>query len=306
MNFIQIETFYWVATIGSFQRTAEKMHTTQPAVSARISKLEQSLGVALFDRTGRQARLTPKGLALVAYAEKLLSLRDDIYTSISTDPKASGIIRIGVSDTMALTWFPDFLALMRAQYPELVIEIHAGISDILRADLVDRQLDIAFLVDAVNGLSMNNWPFCSYQMIWTAAPALGLPRGVLSAGDLTKHDIFTFQRTTRPYQDLMEGLRRVDVSRARVNGFGSLQTVINVVKKGMGVGAVPAAAVRDDLAEGTLIELRTDLALNDIVFNITFPSTPVTSLPELIATLAREHLQEYLDENNIKEIYPSP
>lgn len=303
MNFTQIETFYWVATIGGFQRTAEKMHTTQPAISARISKLEETLGVTLFDRTGREARLTPKGLELLPYAEKMLALRDDVARAMSTGSAASGVIRIGVSDTMALTWFPDFLSHVRARYPDLMIEIHAAISDTLRADLIDRQLDIAFLVDPVTQLNMNNRPFCSYEMIWTASPALKLPDRVLSAGDLTRYDIFTFQRTTRPYSDLMNSLRQVDISRARVNGFGSLQTVLTVVSRGMGIGAVPLAAVQEDIEAGRLLNVATELPLNNIDFIITYPSTPITTLPGLMADMAQDHMAGYLKDQDIKGIY---
>jgi DNA-binding transcriptional LysR family regulator len=61
MNLRQVETFYWAAKLGSFSAAAERMNATQSTVSMRIQEIERDLGVALFDRVQRTARLTPKG-----------------------------------------------------------------------------------------------------------------------------------------------------------------------------------------------------------------------------------------------------
>ena len=60
----QLETFFWTVTLGSFSAAAEKLYATQSAVSMRVRELERTLGVELFDRTHRTARLTPKGREL--------------------------------------------------------------------------------------------------------------------------------------------------------------------------------------------------------------------------------------------------
>ena len=63
MNYKRLETFIRVAKLGNFRKAAELMHTTQPAISARISALESELGVKLFTREGGSSpiALTPKG-----------------------------------------------------------------------------------------------------------------------------------------------------------------------------------------------------------------------------------------------------
>ena len=67
-----IETFYWVATLGGFRLAADKLHTSQPAISQRIAQLEAGLGTRLLDRDTRGVRLTVKGQALLAHAERML------------------------------------------------------------------------------------------------------------------------------------------------------------------------------------------------------------------------------------------
>src|SRR5207302_6668515 len=73
-----LETFVWVARLGGFRLAAEKLNTTQPAISARVATLEQEFGVRLFERKQRRAALTAKGLELLGYAEQMLQLRTDM------------------------------------------------------------------------------------------------------------------------------------------------------------------------------------------------------------------------------------
>ena len=65
MNFKRLETFIWVATLGSFRKAAEHQHTTQPAISNRIAALEDELGVRLFERESGHSKLTSKGQELL-------------------------------------------------------------------------------------------------------------------------------------------------------------------------------------------------------------------------------------------------
>lgn len=94
MNFKRLETFIWVATLGSFRKAAEHQHTTQPAISNRIAALEDELGVRLFERESGHSKLTSKGQELLPYAEKIVFMaqqlrkRADRGASLSGDRKS--------------------------------------------------------------------------------------------------------------------------------------------------------------------------------------------------------------------------
>jgi len=79
----QLETFYWVSRLRSFVLAAERLHSTQSAVSMRIKDLEVSLGVSLFDRTQRSAQLTAKGQELLKYAEKMIATASQIRDRVA-------------------------------------------------------------------------------------------------------------------------------------------------------------------------------------------------------------------------------
>ena len=75
MNLRFVEAFYWVVTLRSMTRAAEKLHLTQSAMSSRVASLEEELGTLLLDRRDRQFRVTGAGARLFVHAEKLLALQ---------------------------------------------------------------------------------------------------------------------------------------------------------------------------------------------------------------------------------------
>ena len=81
-DFKAIETFMWVVTLGSFRGAAQKLNTTQPAISQRIAQLEREVGVRLLQRDRRMVLPTPSGRQLMVYAEKLIGLRSEMLAVV--------------------------------------------------------------------------------------------------------------------------------------------------------------------------------------------------------------------------------
>lgn len=100
MNLVQIRTFLWVAKLGGFRRAAEKLHTSQPAISSRIAALERALGVSLLERGASGVQLTPKGRELLDYAEKLVQIAETARHRVGEPAAYSGVLRLGVSETI--------------------------------------------------------------------------------------------------------------------------------------------------------------------------------------------------------------
>src|ERR1700709_2216350 len=103
-DFKAIETFMWVATLGSFRGAAQRLNTTQPAISQRIAQLERELGVKLLNRDHRMASPTPSGRQLLVYAEKLIGLRAEMMAEVGDRSAMRGVLRLGVAETIVHTW----------------------------------------------------------------------------------------------------------------------------------------------------------------------------------------------------------
>ena len=122
MTLTQLRTFLEIANAGSFTSAADKMGYAQSTVTMQIRSLEEELGTPLFDRLGKTVVPTDQGIMLMAYAEKMLRIEREIKSDITTSTIPSGLLKIGVSETLCYKRFPEMLLQYRNSFPE--VEIH--------------------------------------------------------------------------------------------------------------------------------------------------------------------------------------
>lgn len=132
----QLEAFLLVAKEGSFSRAAEKLHISQPAITARIQLLEKEVGCPLFSRTTRRVELTAKGKKLLQYVEKALQQISEGLERISDEEVQ--YLRIISSPTIASYWMPLFMKHLR----EINSALHVNWSSTLRYEEI-----VAFVAD---------------------------------------------------------------------------------------------------------------------------------------------------------------
>lgn len=291
-SLVQLETFVWVATLGGFRRAAEKLNATQPAISARIVSLEEGLGVKLFERGPGAVTLTAKGQELLAYSEKVLRmtalLQQRAASGVGGGLSLSGLLRLGVSETIVHTILPTYLSRLYEASPAIDVEITVDATVNLRNELVARSLDLAFLMGPVSEYSISNLDLAAYPLIWAASPAIGLPEGrQVKLEELAQHPILTYGRNTRPYMELKMRFAEVSDSPVRLFASSSLAAVMRMVKDGIGVAAIPRALVQDDLDSGKLVAAPCQWIPSDLRFTASFASEPPNPLVDFAATLAQ-------------------
>lgn len=120
-----LTAFMAVAETGSFSAAAERLYITQPAISKRIALLEQQLEARLFDRVGRQIKLTEAGNALMPRARQVLMDVEDMARAIhDLSGEVSGKLRIGTSHHIGLHRLPPVLRQFSRDYPKVTLDIH--------------------------------------------------------------------------------------------------------------------------------------------------------------------------------------
>jgi len=123
MEFSQLQAFICVAKNSSFSLTAEQLHLTQPAISKRISSLEEQLGYPLFDRVGHQVELTEAGRVLLPNALKILHDIEDCKKQIQNiDNKVSGRLSLAASHHIGLHRIPKVLKSYTKKYPDVELD----------------------------------------------------------------------------------------------------------------------------------------------------------------------------------------
>ncbi|WP_028206864.1 LysR substrate-binding domain-containing protein [Paraburkholderia nodosa] len=156
-----------VADAGSFVRGAALVHRSQAALSMQIRALEESIGKPLFIRAPRSVTPTPDGQTLIAYARRMLALRDEAWASLA-HPEVTGRVSIGVPDDYASSLMPPVLRKFSANWPKVEIQVIGLPSSALLPLLKDNKIDLA-CITRTRGLAGE---FIRFEpMVWAAPPA---------------------------------------------------------------------------------------------------------------------------------------
>lgn len=140
----ELEIFRAVAREQSITRAAKSLERVQSNVTTRVKQLEESLGVALFQRANKQMILTPAGQRLLGYADQLLALAEEARQSMRADAP-SGRLRVGSMESTAATLLPRPLGRFHATWPEVELDLTTGTSQALADAVLERRLDCAIV-----------------------------------------------------------------------------------------------------------------------------------------------------------------
>jgi len=286
MNLKQVQAFVWVATLGSFRRTADKLFTTQPAVSSRIAALEDSLGVKLFERGASKVALTQKGNELLPIAEKFLFMAEQLKERANTAVALSGLVRIGVSETIVQMWLPEFLNLLHQSFPLVDVELTVDITPNLRDDLLDRSYDIVFLLGPIAEHRIANHVLSTFPLEWVVSTGLVEQVDEVDLATLTQWPIVTYAKNTQPYSEIRARFRSVGQEPVRIFSSTSLSACKRMTMDRIGIGTLPVKYIRSELDTGQLKVVRSNWKPSDLVFTASYPREPYSLLIERIAALA--------------------
>jgi DNA-binding transcriptional LysR family regulator len=138
----QLRAFVALEQERHFTKAAQRCHQTQPAFSALIKSLEDSIGVRLFDRTTRRVELTPEGVLFNTSALRLLNDLDAVMENLQDHvAKRKGRVSVAALPSLAAGWLPDIYAQFHARYPAIELQLHDALLEpcleLLRRGAVD-------------------------------------------------------------------------------------------------------------------------------------------------------------------------
>ncbi|MGJ4953615.1 LysR family transcriptional regulator [Bradyrhizobium sp. HKCCYLS20291] len=291
LDFRSIETFLWVVKLGSFRGAAQRLNTTQPAISQRIAQLERELGVKLLNRDHRVASPTASGRQMLVYAEKLIGLRAEMLAEVGDRSAMRGVLRLGVAETIVHDWLPRLIKSVNESHPNLSLEIEVDVTPNLHARLLAQEIELAFALGSPSASGIRSRVLCDYPISFLASPALGFGDGLVTAEQMARFPIITFPRKTQPYDNVRSLFHRPHLPPMRLHASASLATVIHMAIEGLGVAVIPAAIVANELATGRLQELKTNLRIPPLTFTASWLSSPEMVAIERVAELAARTAQ---------------
>lgn len=139
-----LKTFIAIAEQGSFTRAADEVHKTQSAVSMQMKRLEDIVQRPLFDRDGRQNKLTLDGERLLDYARRITRLNDEAVATF-TRPELTGSIRLGTPDDYADRLLPEILGRFSRTHPLVQVDVNCISSGTLGEMARRNEVDLAVI-----------------------------------------------------------------------------------------------------------------------------------------------------------------
>lgn len=171
LDITTLRSFVAVAEAGGVTRAAGYLHLTQSAVSMQLKRLEELLGLALFDRSGRTIALTASGEQLLAYARRMVALNDEVMSRL-TDQAFEGEITLGVPHDIVYPAIPQVLKQFHAAYPRVKVHLDSSNTKQLKAEYAKGELDMILTteIDLDAGLDPGAEELCVKPLIWIGAP----------------------------------------------------------------------------------------------------------------------------------------
>jgi DNA-binding transcriptional LysR family regulator len=252
----QVEAFLAVGTFGGFRRAADALRVTQPAISARIKALEESLGVALFERGRTGLALSPAGRALRPHAEQLLHAvalaRQAVH---DLRPASGGALTIAAALSICTYVLPDVLKRFQAAHPKTLITVRSGHSkEVLEMVLAgEAELGLARSLHhpEVETVSLRDDP-----LILVATPAAPMARArAVRLEEVAAQPLILFDRGSSDWT-LSHGLfRRAGLVPNVVLEVESIEAAKRMVERGIGLAFLPLLAVVSEIRRRRLIAI---------------------------------------------------
>lgn len=240
----QLRAFVALAEQRSFTRAAAQCHLSQPAFSALVRALEDSLGQRLFDRSTRHVELSTEGRAFEPAARRVLAELDAALAGAADyASKRRGRVAIALLPSLAAGWLPGVLATFRARYPAVELDVADVLSEACIERVRNGQADLAIAAIRADTPELMAEAFCSdrFHLVCPAGHPLLAAKAPPKPKELLPYPFIHLSRTSSVRQYLDAALRPLQMN--AVMEVEQLATVMGMVRAGLGLSIVPELAL---------------------------------------------------------------
>ncbi|WP_371372892.1 LysR family transcriptional regulator [Sporomusa aerivorans] len=237
MDLRQLEYFQMASRLKSISKAAEQLNVAQPSVSIAIQKLEEELGVQLFDRSQRQIILTSEGLVFFQRVNEILTrIYDSVTEMRDLRLLQKGSIKIGIPPMIGAFLFPYIFAQFRQQYPLLELSAIEGGSLSVQKLIEQGKIDIGIITKSTTSPSLELLPITSGQIrvcLHPAHPLVKLPSIPFSA--LSTEPFILLKEDTSIRKIIMTECEKLQFSPNIVFSSSQIETIIGLIEQRVGV-----------------------------------------------------------------------
>lgn len=246
LNLTNFETVCCIVRLGGFHAAAQRLHTTQPAITARVRELQESLGITFFLRRGRKMELTPEGRRFIQRIEPFVADLDREVDAEAAPGSLKGIVLIGIAHAM-LRWFPHAVAQLKVDMPEVQYDVDIDGGRSMLDKLEAGALDIAVVTGALENPRLVCLPLHRQRLQWVMARDVPTERDgspIALADLLDSAPIWLVRRSSVAFTHALSALAAARAQLRDVNTCANMQVVIEMVVRTRGIGLTTASLAR--------------------------------------------------------------
>ena len=257
MEFRMLKTFVTTAKLLSFTKAANDLGYAQSSITNQIQALEEEFDTMLFERLGKQVKLTQDGEHFYAYATQILKLADETRDHLSSSLNPKGSVIVGTAESLCVHRLPEVFNVLRSRYSSVQLDLRFDAVRDYRSLLRKNAVDVVFLLDvACREDDLVTHVLGEEPMSVIAAPSHPLAgRRSLAPHELTNEPlVLTSEGCT--YRRIFESiLAQAGAKPSSIMGISSNEVIKRFVEDGWGIGFLPRIVVQQEINAGQLAEL---------------------------------------------------
>jgi len=254
MEFRELKTFQVVASLLSFNKAANILNYAQSTVSSQIQSLENSLGEALFFRSGNKISLTPAGVKLLDYAQRLINIEKEILSNFKGLNDQHGSLTIKTPQSVSACFFPSLIKEFQLLFPKIGFDIDwctsYNLNDIFNSGVID----LAFLIsDSFDDKSLHVEELKKIDLVLAVHPQDELlNQRTVSLKDLNGKTMI-FAKSDCNYKKILQKMIiESNIQLNKIIEINSMDAIKQLLILGNGAALLPEMVIREELDEGLL------------------------------------------------------
>jgi DNA-binding transcriptional LysR family regulator len=260
MDFRRLEVFVQVYQMKSFSKAGQSLYLSQPTISEHIRLLEEDLGLALFDRQGKEILPTKAGQMLFQYASQLLALRKESVRAMGQfRDKGTGELVVGGSNIPGQYILPAVMGKFKQLFPRINLRLLVGDSKNIKEYLLEGSIEIGVVGVKVEHRQITCRHLIRDDLI-CISPQGALPGNkIIDPKEITRLPFILREKGSGTRTAIEEAIRKIhlDLSDLQVVAeMGSNEAIRQAVKAGVGATIISRLAVQEDLELGRFKEIR--------------------------------------------------
>lgn len=257
MNMHQLQIFRTVADLGSVSRAAEALYLSQPGVSLQVKALEKSLGVALFEKSGRLLRLTEAGRELRSYSERIFSLLDETQLVLEELSGARrGTVKVAASTTAGIYVVPGALGAFHRLNPDVKLTLDVVNRITAQERLLNDEVDLAVMGLIEDAHDLEVAEFTPNQLVVIASPRHPLAqRKAISLEDLFQETFLLREKGSGTRTDIERMFQAQGLPPRIGMELRSSGAIKQAVAADLGIAVMPLSALELELLVGRVVVL---------------------------------------------------